>query len=101
MANNDYNVDYNDLNSGSRTINKNANEINSIIDKVNREVDLVCDSSSFSGPVADYCLNTWKSIKVTTNKDTQNIASSAVSLDKINEVYQQSDAQVGNDVGDV
>ncbi len=101
MSNNDYKIDYNDASSGINTLNKTSEGINEIVDKTDRNMNSTFDTELFSGPLSNYCQNTWNAIKTVAQANSKNISTSGRSLNNISEVYQKSDQEVGESVGKV
>ena len=97
----EYDANYQDLQQGNNDIVKTVNSINDSINNANKIANELNSESSFSGPIADYCLNTWNNIQNITINDNSNLVSSAHTINNINTNYQVNDKETGESVGNV
>lgn len=101
MANNAYDVNYDDLTSSTQTLNKTSEEMNRILEKASQIMNETCGGEIFKGPAADYSLNTWNQVSNITQKTNNSYVATGNSLNNINEYYQQTDEEVGEKAGDI
>ena len=101
MPNNDYKINYDDAAGGVNTINKTSEGINEIVEKTDKNMQSTLDSEIFSGPLADYALNTWDRIKELAQNNSNDVARSGRSLNNISEAYHQTDQESGERAGNV
>ena len=101
MSGNAYDVNYDDLNSSTQTLNKTSEEMNRILEKAGKLMNETCGGDIFTGPAADYSLNTWNQVNNITQKTSNDYVTTGTSLNNINEYYQQTDDEVGKKAGDI
>lgn len=98
---NAYDVNYNDLNSGTNTLNKTSEEMNQILEKASKLMSETCEGDIFRGPAANHTFNVWNEINKDATHTSENYVRTANSLEKMNTYYQETDKEVGEKAGGI
>ena len=93
-----FGVTYADLEAGSNDIVNTVSSINESIDNANRIVTDINNEGTFSGPLADYCLNVWNRVQNITIDHTELLSNSSNTLSNVGSNYEITDTLSSNNI---
>lgn len=93
--------DYSNIENSSRNIIDTANAMSGNLEDASHSMQSIYNESSFSGPIADHCIEALDIINRATINNIDHFVNNASTMDKINQGYVETDKKVEENVGGV